>query len=368
MEQYVPLTVAAVRLETANAVAVTLRVPEDHRAAFRFKPGQFLNVRANIDGADVQRSYSICSDPAVPELLIAIKRLPGGQFSTWANTALRSGMVLEARPPQGRFTLPSSVESDATSQHILLLAAGAGITPVISILRHGLEHMPKARFTLVFGNRTVDDIMFRAELESLKDRFVDRLSLIHVLSRTEQPDTPFLEGRIDAGKIARVAERLIGSTGIAHAYVCGPGDMIKDARSALVTLGLARDQVHQEFFAPAGGPRGTVPVQATAPATPDAGLSSAGETEVVAVLDGARRSFRARPGESVIDAALRAGLRVPYACKGGMCCTCRAKLVEGTAEMRVNYSLELWELERGFLLTCQAIPTSPRLVVDYDQL
>lgn len=371
MEQVIPLDVIDVRPETAGAVRVTLRVPERDRAAFRFKAGQFLNVRATIDGVVEQRSYSICSDPAERDLVIGIKRIPGGLFSGWANTRLRPGLVLEATAPQGRFVLRMREAGETSApRHVLLLAAGAGITPVLSILRQGLERLPDASFTLVFGNRTVDDIMFRAELEDLKDRHVSRFTLIHVLSRTEQPDTPFLEGRIDASKIRHVVERLIGRDAIDQAFVCGPGAMIREARQTLFDLGLPRERVQHELFAPAGGrPRAEGPAAASSTAaTPAVPAHGADEVEVVAILDGARRPFRLRPGEAVIDAAIRAGLRVPYACRGGMCCTCRARLVEGTATMRVNYSLEPWELERGFLLTCQAIPTSPRLVVDYDQL
>ncbi len=367
MNDFIPLTVVDVRPETARAVAIALRVPDQQRASFQFTPGQFIRVRAAIGGETVERSYSICSDPSDRDLLIGVKQIPDGVFSSWANTQLRAGMTLDATPPQGRFFLRDPGEGETAERHILMLAAGAGITPVISILRFGLQRMPATRFSLVFGNRTVDDIMFREELEALKDRYVDRFTLIQVLSRTEQPDMPFLEGRIDAEKIRRLSDRLIGAAGIAHAYVCGPGAMIRDARQALFDLGLPRERVHQELFAPAGGAAALRQPGATA-APLNTTQRAEGEVDIIAILDGARRSFRLRPGETVIDAALRAGVRVPYACKGGMCCTCRAKLIEGHAQMRTNYSLEPWELERGFLLTCQAIPTTPRLVVDYDQL
>ena len=377
MTEMTPLTVVDIRRETATTVSLTLAVPAAQREAFRFKPGQFINVRARIDGEDLQRTYSLCSAPSDEHLRIAIKRIPGGHFSVWANESMRPGMTLDALPPQGRFMLREpdpAHDRDENPPHILALAAGAGITPVISILRHGLKHRPTTRFTLVYGNRNIDDIIFREELEALKDRYVERLTLLHVLSATGQPDTPLLEGRINAAKIEAMGRRLFRAEDVAQAFVCGPGDMIRDTRNALIALGLPRERVQHEFFATAGVPRQesrpasrrqTLPPNGDASSTPLAGEGSA---EIVAMLDGARRAFLSRPGESVVEAALRAGIPVPYACKGGMCCTCRARLIEGTATMRVNYSLEAWEIERGFLLTCQAVATSPRLVVDYDQL
>lgn len=360
MQEFTRLTIVDLKRVTANAVTLTLAVPPHARRAFAFKPGQFLNVRASIDGNDVQRSYSICSDPADDRLTIAIKRISNGHFSEWANSQLRIGMKFEAAAPQGRFVLRNS---DGSPRQVLALAAGAGITPLISIVRHGLHHEPHSHFTLIYGNRSIEDIIFREELEALKDRFIERFTLLHVLSGSHQAETTVLEGRIDAAKVARLAPRLFEPREIAHAFVCGPGGMIRDVRNALVNLGMSQQKIHHEIFSPGGGAFRT-----TSPAIETPTAASSISAEVSVIVDGARRTFTAQPNETVVDAALRVGVRVPYSCKGGMCCTCRARLVEGTAEMRLNYSLEPWEQERGFLLTCQAIPTSPRLVVDYDQL
>lgn len=363
MDQWHTLEIAAVARETAHAIGVSFVVPAALRTAFSWQPGQHINVRAAIDGELLERTYSICAEPSEPHLRIAIKHIPGGTFSGWANGNLRAGMRLDASPPRGRFVL---APGDGAPRHILGFAAGVGITPVIGILRHALLTEPSSRVTLVFGNRTVDDIIFREELEELKDRFIERFTLLHVFSRGDTPDTPLLEGRIDAGRIAALGAALFRAPDIAHAYVCGPGTMIRDVRNALFALGLPRERVHHEFFAAAGGA-----YRAAAPASParqSDSADTAGSRELAVTLDGTRHRIALRPGETVIAAAIRAGLRVPYACRGGMCCTCRAKVVEGTASMRVNYSLEPWELAAGFVLTCQAEPTSPRLAVDYDAM
>jgi ring-1,2-phenylacetyl-CoA epoxidase subunit PaaE len=366
---YVPLTVTAVKRETADAVAISLAVPDHLHHVFAFRPGQFLDVRARISGQEVRRSYSICSGPGEPQLRIAVKRVEGGLFSTWANDALVVGDSLDVMPPQGRFTL---ADTDGSARHLLGLAAGAGITPILSMIAHALANEPATRVTLVYGNRTPDGIMFREELEDLKDRSIDRFTLAHVLSRSDSEDGALFEGRITPQVLKQMAGVLVPFEQIAHAYLCGPGTMIKELRTALFSLGVARDRVHHEFFAAGGGayrnhpspaPGDAVTPPATAPA-PTIWPTATFE----AILDGMRHRIAIAPGETVIDAALRAGLRVPFSCRGGMCCTCRAKIIEGHAEMRLNYSLEAWEIEQGFTLTCQAVPQSERFVVDFDRV
>ncbi len=360
------LTIAAVRRETDEAISVALIVPPDLRDTFAFKPGQFIGVRATIDGIEVRRSYSICAAPDEPDLRIAIKRVAGGTFSTWAAATLAPGMPLEVLSPSGRFVLPPG---DGSVRHILALAAGSGITPVFAIVSHALAREPDCRVTLIYGNRTTDRIIFREQLEDLKDRFMGRFVLVNVLSRNEESDAPLFEGRISAEKVAALAGQVFRAADIVHAFVCGPGSMIRDVRNTLAGLGVPRDRIYQEVFASPGVPRAADRrvTSSTQVGRPVATLPET-DFEVIAVLDGARHRFAAKPGEAIIDAALRAGLRVPYACKGGMCCTCRAKLVEGQAPMTLNYSLEAWEIEKGFVLTCQAVPASPRVVVDYDQM
>jgi ring-1,2-phenylacetyl-CoA epoxidase subunit PaaE len=389
MREYQPLRIAEVRRETPEAISVTLHIPEDLREAFRFKPGQHLPVRASIDGEEQRRTYSICCAPDEAGVRIAIKRIAEGRFSNWANDTLAAGGTLEAMPPVGRFVLP---ESDGAPRHVVAFAAGAGITPILAMIKHALAAESATSVTLVYGNRSPDSIMFRQELEDLKDRHIGRFTLLNVLSRNEESSAPLLEGRITAEKVQAFASSLFRHGEVAHVFLCGPGSMIKEARNALLELGMPRERVHHEFFAPGGGayrapsPRSSrgegrgegqqqTPEQGPAPHPNPLPAEERGEgirapvgTEAIAVLDGIRHRFTVPPGGHVVDAALAAGIRVPYSCKGGMCCTCRAKLVEGKAEMTTNYSLEPWEIERGFILTCQAVPKSERIVVDYDQM
>jgi ring-1,2-phenylacetyl-CoA epoxidase subunit PaaE len=372
MRDYQPLRIAAVRREAAEAISVMLEVPPDLAAAFRFKPGQHLPVRATIGGAEQRRTYSICCGPGEAGLRIAIKRVNGGLFSNWANETLRAGGTLDVMPPAGRFVLP---EGGSGPRHLAALAAGAGITPIIAIAKHALALEPRSSFTLVYGNRSPGTILFREELEGLKDCHLDRFTLLHTLSHNEESGAPLFEGRITGDKVKSLAQTLLKPEATAHVFLCGPGSMIKDTRRALLESGFQRAQVHHEFFAPTGGapsPRlrtGSGPSPPSAISGHDVGREGSDlVTEAIAVLDGVRHRFQVPPGGRVVDAALAAGIRVPYSCKAGMCCTCRARLIEGKAEMATNYSLEPWEIERGFILTCQAVPGSGRLVVDYDQM
>jgi ring-1,2-phenylacetyl-CoA epoxidase subunit PaaE len=377
MHDFQSLEIAEVKRETPEAVSITFAIPEALRDAFRSTPGQHLPVRATIGGEEQRRTYSICSCPGDPRLRIAIKRVADGCFSNWANATLRAGSTLEVMPPAGRFVL---AEGDGRPRHVVAFAAGAGITPIISMIQHALANEPATSFTLVYGNRTLESILFREELEDLKDRYLGRFTLLHVLSRNEESSAPLLEGRITGGKVTALAGTLFKPAEVAHVFLCGPGSMIKEARDALLALGVPRAKIHHEFFAPAGGARRTQAAETGSDPSPlpsrqDGNASREGSdpvrtrgTEAIAVLDGIRHRFIVPRGGHVVDAALAAGIRVPYSCKGGMCCTCRARLVEGQVEMTLNYSLEPWEIERGFILTCQAVPKSDRLVVDYDQM
>lgn len=373
MRDFQPMKIVAVKRETDEAISVTLAIPDGARETFRFKPGQNLIVRRNFDGEELRRNYSICSGPGDPHLRIAVKRIADGRFSGWANETLKAGDTLDVMPPQGRFVVPAG---DSGPRHLVALGAGAGITPIIAMIKQVLASEPEATFTLVYGNRSPETIIFREELEDLKDRHLGRFNLLHVLSRNEESSAPLFEGRITGEKVKALSEKLFPPAETAHVFLCGPGSMIKDARNALFELGFKREQVHHEFFAPGGGVRRKAAEASAAPLAPPRkgegdvrGDAAATEgTQAIAILDGIRHRFVVPPGGSVVDAALAAGIRVPYACKGGMCCTCRAKLVEGEATMKVNYSLEPWEMERGFILTCQAVPGSERIVLDYDQM
>jgi ring-1,2-phenylacetyl-CoA epoxidase subunit PaaE len=352
------LRIAAVRRETRDCVSLGLEVPQGQVAAFAYKPGQHLAVRAMLEGEEVRRTYSISSGPDDALVWITIKRVPGGAFSTWAHESLRAGGTLESLPPSGRFVLP---ESDGTARRMIAVAAGSGITPVISILENMLAREPRGQATLIYGNRAVDDIVFRERIEALKDRNLGRLQVMHVLSRDAEADVPLLAGRIDAEKLRAILATVPRSEHD-HAFLCGPDTLIKTARQALLDLGMTQQAIHFEYFR--AGPRtASQPRPSLSPDEP-----AAVGAEAVAIVDGTRRTFRVGADQHVVDAALAQGIKLPYSCKGGMCCTCRAKLVEGEVTMDRNFSLETWEMEAGFVLTCQARPTTPRVVLDYDQV
>jgi ring-1,2-phenylacetyl-CoA epoxidase subunit PaaE len=357
------LPIKEVRRETPEAISISLEVPETLRAQFVWKPGQHVTLRTTLGGEEQRRTYSICSTPHDNGLQIAIKRVAGGNFSTWADDTLTAGQHLEVMPPTGRFILPAS---DGQPRHILAIAAGAGITPIIAMVQHALVLEPETTVTLIYGNRTSQSTMFRERLEDLKDRHVGRFTLLNVLSRNTESDAPLLEGRIDGDKVRAMAGALLRLDTIDHIFLCGPGTMIKEARNVFLELGIPRDRIHHEFFAAGGGAYRQAPAPPIVSDDRTAGLGTG--TEVMATIDGIRHIFNVPLGTHVVDAALAAGVRVPYSCKGGMCCTCRARVIEGAAQMTTNYSLEPWEIARGFILTCQAIPEPGRLVLDYDQM
>ncbi|HEY1936209.1 MAG TPA: 1,2-phenylacetyl-CoA epoxidase subunit PaaE [Acetobacteraceae bacterium] len=349
------LRIAALRRETADAVSLAFAVPDALRDAYRCLPGQYLTLRATIDGEDVRRSYSICSGLDDGELRVAIKHVEGGVFSTWANGTLRVGDELDVMTPDGRFGVPIE---PAAARLLVGFAAGSGITPILSILKTVLSREPGSRFALFYGNRSTDSIMFRGELEDLKDRFMSRLSVFHVLSR-EQQDVPVLNGHLDAEKMGLVMRTMVPFAAVDQAFVCGPQPMIEGLEKALADAGLPRERIHVERFTPAAGGRPRVVVVQPA-AVPKA--------IAVVISEGVRTEIPVAEGEAIIDAAIRAGRNLPYSCKGGMCCTCRARLLEGRVEMTVNYSLEPWETEAGYVLTCQSHPVTERVVLDYDQV
>lgn len=364
MHDFVALTISTTHRETHDALSLTFDIPDHLRETFCFRPGQHLAIKAVLDGEEIRRTYSICSATDDPALTVTIKRIPDGRFSNWAFDSLRPGMTLDLMPPAGRFVLPTTLAKKA---HILAIAAGAGITPIMAMTDHAIRHTEATRVTLIYGNRDTESIIFRERLEDLKDAHLDRLTLVHVLSRNQESDAPLLEGRITSEKIKAFAGHLFNIADIDGAFLCGPGTMIRDIRQTLMELGLPRDRIHHEFFAPPGAApahSATLPSYPSAASAPE----KASDSEIVAIIDGTRHRFAARPGEVVIDAALRAGIRAPYSCKGGMCSTCRARVVEGSVRMRVNYSLEPWELEKGFILTCQALPEASPLVVDFDEM
>jgi ring-1,2-phenylacetyl-CoA epoxidase subunit PaaE len=355
--QFHRLTIREVRAETADAISVAFEVPPVLREAYRFRHGQFLTLREMLDGEDVRRSYSICV--GVPdyerrgELRVAIKRVAGGRFSNWAAEALAPGREIDVMTPDGRFT----TELDAgRSRRYTGFAGGSGITPMLSLIETILSTEPRSRFTLVYGNRTVSSILFLERLEALKNRYIDRLRLVHVLS-DEPQEVALLSGLLDAPRCRTLLATLLADETIDEAFVCGPAPMMDAAESALLEAGVPRERIHIERFgtpAPSGAPR---PVAVDAPSA-----------KVVLIVDGKERHLRVPfDGRAILDAGLAAGASLPYACKAGVCCTCRAKVLDGEVRMASNDALEPHEVAAGFVLTCQAYPVSERVVVSYDE-
>lgn len=350
------LSVNDITREAADAVSMTFAIPQDLADAYRFEPGQYLTLRTTLGDEEVRRSYSICSGPDDGEIRIAVKRVDGGAFSSFVTDELKQGDALDVMTPTGRFGV--TLAPDDARIHVGF-AAGSGITPILSIIKGILAREPQSRFFLFYGNRTTEGMLFRTELEELKDRFMERLSVFHVISGEEQ-DIPILYGRLDGDKVRVLLRALVPAASVDHVFICGPSGMSEEVEAACRTLGIGDDRIHVERFVSGlgGKPRPKAVVPASAPPKAIAAL----------IIDGKRREVPVAEGEAILDAALRAGVDLPFACKGGMCSTCRAKLVEGAAPMDVNYSLEPWELKAGFVLTCQAKPTTDRVVVDYDQM
>jgi len=371
------LTIADVRRETADCVSVAFAVPADFREEFRWRQGQNITLRTRIDGEEIRRSYSICTSPLDDELRVAIKKVPGGVFSTYANELLQKGHVIDVLPPSGNFYTELLPEN---RKRYLAFAAGSGITPVLSLIKTTLATEPNSHFTLVYGNRHRHSILFREELEGLKNRYVERLSLLHVLSR-EQMDIPLNQGRIDAGKCEALCDRLIDLPSIDEIFLCGPEEMIFTVKGWLEQRGMDAQKIHFELFHARvedvrASDTGNVSVvigqdrNAGEGSERREGKPGGAEEKVSRVtvrLDGVSHEFDLPyDGAPLLDAALMEGVDLPFACKGGVCCTCRARLVEGQVEMEVNYALEADELAAGFILTCQSHPRTDSVIVDFD--
>ena len=354
--KFYPLRVRALRRETADTVSVVFEVPDALRETFRFTHGQHLTLRTNLDGEEVRRSYSICTGTHEDELRVAIKRVDEGVFSAFANHHLKVGDTLEVMPPQGRFF----TELDATQARLYVgFAAGSGITPVMSILKTTLVREPRSRFLLFYGNRGFDYIVFREQLEELKNRYPDRLAVHHVLSR-ESLGSDLFFGRLTGDKCRAYARLLFQPTEVDAFFLCGPEEMVFDIKNVLEELGVPAKKIHFELFTTAGARK-----KMQAPRAP----SSAGhfDASVTVIQDGTQFDFLLpSDGSTLLDAAMRAGADLPFSCKGGVCSTCKARLLEGQVEMDVNYGLEPDEVAAGYVLTCQSHPKTQRVVVSFD--
>jgi ring-1,2-phenylacetyl-CoA epoxidase subunit PaaE len=346
------LRIARVRPETEDAICVELEVPAALATEYVFIQGQHLTLKTSVNGKEMRRSYSICAGVDDGVLRLLIKKVPGGTFSLWANQTLRSGNLIDVLTPDGRF---HTRLDPANAKHYAAFAAGSGITAILSLISTTLRREPHSRFTLVYGNRRQASVLFAEELEDLKDRYLTRFALYHVFSR-EQQEVPLFNGRLDRAKVVAFSQSLVPAPMLDEAFVCGPGGMIDEVSQALIECGVPPEHVHIERF---GVPNADTSHHTEAQDAPEA--------IVTIISDGIRREVELRNSDpSILDAALAAGVDLPFACKGGVCCTCRAKVLEGRVRMDKNYGLERRELDAGYVLTCQSHPLTERVTISYD--
>ncbi|WP_374430854.1 1,2-phenylacetyl-CoA epoxidase subunit PaaE [Tabrizicola sp.] len=358
MSRFHPLKVTEVRRETRDAVVVTLAPRDEDRALFDFTQGQYLTFRRSFDGEELRRSYSICAGRHEGVLQVGIKRVDGGAFSTWANENLAPGDEIEAMPPMGKFFTPVD---PAAEKHYLGFAGGSGITPVLSIIKTVLADEPNSRFTLVYANRAINTIMFREDLEDLKNTYLGRFSVIHVLE-TEAQEIDLFTGRVDADKMKALFTGWIDPKSVDTAFICGPEPMMLAIAASLRDHGLTDAQIKFELFASGQ------PGRAKAKPVSKAELNAGNSTSATVTLDGTTRSFAMpRQGQSILDAAIENAIDAPYSCKAGVCSTCRCKVVEGEVEMHTNHALEDYEVRAGYVLSCQSFPVTDKVVVTFDE-
>lgn len=357
MIHFHPLTVASVHRETDDCVSIAFSIPEHLKEVFAFAPGQSLTIRTTLNGQELRRNYSICSSPQEGVLRVAVKKVAGGQFSTWVNEALKPGDVLEVMPPVGKFNTPLHPEQ---TKNYVAFAAGSGITPILSLIKATLYTEPGSTFTLVYGNRSSASIIFREELQAIKDRYLHRFRIYHILSR-EVMDSPLNSGRINRDKTLFLLDKLIDVNNSHEFFLCGPEEIIFAVRDVLLEKGVAPRHIHFELFTTPGQRKPSEIRNLTSE------ITTGTQSQIQVKLDG--RSFQfalAYSGQSILDAALAQGADLPYACKGGVCCTCKARLVEGQVKMDAHWGLEQEEIDAGFILTCQSHPVSETVVVDFD--
>lgn len=355
MTQFHVLTIKDIRKETPECVSIAFDIPQHLAEQYRFEPGQNITLRIRMDDDEIRRSYSICSTPMENELRVAIKKLTAGRFSGHANQKLKIGDTIEVLPPTGKF----NTKLDRTqAKKYLAFTAGSGITPVISIIKTTLAIEPESTFTLVYGNRNRKSIIFKDQLEALKNKYMERFILHHILSR-EQTDAAVYHGRIDKDKCDQLSKGLISIENMDHIFLCGPEEMIFSIREWLMQKGIEKDKIHFELF--------TVPGEKTKVKTQAIFTGNEETSRITIKLDGAAIAFNLPyDGLSILDGALQQGADLPFSCKGGVCATCRAKLIRGEVEMENNYALEKEELAAGFILTCQSHPRTNEVEIDFD--
>jgi ring-1,2-phenylacetyl-CoA epoxidase subunit PaaE len=347
------LTIKNVQQETNDCVSVAFSIPDNLKESFAFKQGQNITLKAMIDGEEVRRSYSLCSSPLGNEFRVAIKKVDGGKFSSFANTQLKVGDVLEVMPPVGKFYTELS---SLNQKNYVAFAAGSGITPILSIIQTTLLTEPNSNFILVYGNKNHNSIIFKEALEGLKNKYLQRFQLIHILSR-ERTDADINFGRIDSNKLQQL-NSLINYKTIDEFFICGPEEMIFCVKDFLTAQQIEQKKIHFELFA-ASTPKTKIATTTTTDTT--------AKSKISVTVDGRSFDFDLPfNGINILDAALQQGADLPYACKGGVCCTCKAKLLEGQVKMDVHWGLEHEEIEQGFILTCQSHPTTEKVVIDFD--
>ena len=352
MSQFIPLTIKSIQSQTEQAICIAFELSPEHAENFQYQPGQHLTIRHMAEQGELRRCYSICSD-SDEDMSIAIKKIDQGQFSNWANENLKVGDVLEVMPPQGVFFQKAA---KAGGKHYLGFAAGSGITPILSIVKAVLSRQQDATFTLVYGNRSWKQTMFSDQIMDLKDRFNERLQLINIFSR-ELNNSEIFNGRIDAEKLQQLFQAGLIPAETDHCFACGPEEMMNAVETVLPTLGIERSKIHTERFN-----TGTAPKASTQQ------IESRTEEKVNIVLDGRELIIEvSKQDDSILDAALRAGADLPYACKGGVCATCKCKVLQGEVEMAINYSLEEEEIQKGYVLSCQARPTTQNVRLSFDE-
>ena len=356
MANFYTLKVKELKRETEEAVSILFEVPADLTSTFSFIQGQYISLKTNVNGEELRRSYSICSSPASGELRVAVKQIPKGKFSTYANTQLKVGDTLELMPPMGSFYTELSA---AQTKQYAAFASGSGSTPIMSILRTTLATEVKSTFTLFYGNKTSQSTLFKSELEALQNTYPNRLQVHFVYSR-ENGDAPMFSGRLSAEKCKSYHKELLDFTKIDEVFLCGPEALIFELKDTLMDLGLSEKKMHFELFTAAK------PIKIQENSSSDAAPVV---SQVEVIVDGESYHLElAENGETILDAAMAIDADVPFACKGGVCCACKAKVMEGSVKMDVNFALDEEEVEEGYILTCQSHPTSEKLIVDFDEI
>jgi ring-1,2-phenylacetyl-CoA epoxidase subunit PaaE len=356
MAEFHNIKIADVYKETKDTSVVTFDIPEHLQDDFKFIQGQHLTLKKEINGEDIRRSYSLCSSPVESQWKVAIKQIPGGAFSTYANTELKAGDELEVMEPSGNFY----VDIDASEpKNYIAFAAGSGITPMLSIIKTHLEMEPDSTFKLFYLNRTAKSIIFKEEIEQLKNKFFQRFHTFHFLTK-EQRDIEFLNGRFTSEKLQTLIGTFIDIEDTSHCFICGPQDMIFLIRDELQKSGLDTNKIHYELFFSGSSDEENKHIAEV--------LEHKTEGTEVTIIDGGKefQFIMEDDYDNLLDGALAVGADLPFACKGGVCSTCKCRIVEGSVEMKVNYALEEEEIAKNLILSCQAVPTSEKVVVDFD--